>query len=37
MFLEIALQKKLFIEIFFAGNWLPVRRMGQDRVGIIFL
>ena len=30
MLLRIALQKKLFVEIFFIGNWLFVRRMGRD-------
>ena len=31
------LQKQLSIEIFFTGNWLSVRRMGRDEVGIISL
>ena len=30
MLLRIALQKKLFVEIFFIGNWLFVRRMGRE-------
>ena len=37
MFWGIALQKKLFIEIFFAENCFLVRRMGRDRGGIISL